>query len=294
MAKHIFIRENFFRGASALRKVFDQRFAAPRQGSMERFVWDYWHVPQQYTLVRTPAQNYFPEILYKQFLLSLLKWGEANLGCRAISPPWLSFYVDGCSQDLHADIPHGPWSFVYSLTPWSKRKFQGGETLVAKPKLLNYWNNLEPSNFHEHGDFFSQIPARFNRLVVFDPRLPHGVRRVTGVNDPREARLVIHGWFTEPTPYVDGHLSAIKVSKVLEPWEDKLRRQGHQAKAQGVLTLRVGVTAFGRINKLQILTNTLVGDANQAWLKPHISAIKELRFPKANGSSQITLPLYLS
>jgi hypothetical protein len=28
----------------------------------------------------------------------LLAYGESKLGCRAISPIWMSYYVDGCSQ----------------------------------------------------------------------------------------------------------------------------------------------------------------------------------------------------
>lgn len=48
------------------------------------------------------------------------------------------------------------------------------------------------------------VEPEFNRLTVFDPRLPHGVRPVRGTQDPREARLVLHGWFTEPTPFFTG------------------------------------------------------------------------------------------
>ena len=42
--------------------------------------------------------------------------------------------------------------------------------------------------------------------TVFDPRIPHGVRQVTGTHDPREGRLVIHGWFVQPRPFVRGPL----------------------------------------------------------------------------------------
>jgi Rps23 Pro-64 3,4-dihydroxylase Tpa1-like proline 4-hydroxylase len=39
------------------------------------------------------------------------------------------------------------------------------------------------------------VPPLFNRLTVFDPRVPHGVPVVEGTRDPREGRLVLHGWF---------------------------------------------------------------------------------------------------
>ena len=47
----------------------------------------------------------------------------------------------------------------------------------------------------------------FNRLTVFDPRLPHGVRPVEGVRDPRQARLVLHGWFADPEPFFTGAIT---------------------------------------------------------------------------------------
>ena len=50
----------------------------------------------------------------------------------------------------------------------------------------------------------SLVQPRFNRLTVFDGRYPHGVRPVEGTRDPLKARLVLHGWFTEPTPFFDG------------------------------------------------------------------------------------------
>ncbi len=48
------------------------------------------------------------------------------------------------------------------------------------------------------------VEPRFNRLTVFDGRYPHGVRPVEGTRDPLRARLVLHGWFTEPSPFFDG------------------------------------------------------------------------------------------
>ena len=74
------------------------RFANPLHTTGERFVWDYWHVPDQYTLLRTPADQFFPEEQYQQLEDALLDYGEEHLGCRGISPVWLSYYVDGCRQ----------------------------------------------------------------------------------------------------------------------------------------------------------------------------------------------------
>jgi hypothetical protein len=58
---------DFFEGAREMRAVFDARFEAPRHGHPDRFVWDFWHVGDQYTYVRTPAQRFFPRALFVRF-----------------------------------------------------------------------------------------------------------------------------------------------------------------------------------------------------------------------------------
>src|SRR5262245_34836893 len=102
--------------AAALRSHFEKRFANPLQPSSDRFVWDYWHVPEQYQALRTPAYAYFPKELYRRFHERLVHWGRETLGCHDVSPPWLSLYLEGGFQNWHGDVPHGPWAFVYSLT----------------------------------------------------------------------------------------------------------------------------------------------------------------------------------
>lgn len=66
--------------------------------------------------MRTPAEKYFGPEGFDQLLEALSTFGQEKLGCTAISPPWLSVYVDGCEQRYHTDSWHGPWAFVLSLT----------------------------------------------------------------------------------------------------------------------------------------------------------------------------------
>ena len=61
---------------------------------------------------------------------ALLAYGETHLGCSAITPLWLSCYVHGCRQELHADVPHGPWAFVLSLTPGGEVRGEGEGPLL--------------------------------------------------------------------------------------------------------------------------------------------------------------------
>ena len=52
----------------------------------------------QYTLMRTPAELFFPAPLQRSLEDALAAFGEARLGCRGISQVWLAYYVDGMRQ----------------------------------------------------------------------------------------------------------------------------------------------------------------------------------------------------
>jgi len=246
------ITDNFYPGAEKLRGVFDRNFQDPRVTKGERFVWDYWHVPGQYTLVRTPAEQYFSPAEWAQLEEALLQYGQEKLGCRSITPVWLSYYVDGCGQELHADVPHGPWAFVLSLTQWEGRKFEGGETEILQPQVLDYWRHFDPQAVIERDQILDAVPPLFNRLTVFDPRFPHGVRAVRGVRDPREGRLVLHGWFADPSPFFEGALGEGECSEVLNKTLPALFEElGTLPRALGSLSVRLTVDgATGRVSGL--------------------------------------------
>jgi hypothetical protein len=287
--------------ARSLRSHFEKRFAA---SSSDRFVWDYWDVPDQYRLLRTPAYTFFPKREYEAFHRQLVLWGRENLGCHDISPPWLSCYVEGCGQELHGDLPHGPWAFVYSLTPWERRKFRGGETLLLRDEILSYWQNLGKSGRGgigggrglEHGEIFRKVDARFNRLTVFDPRIPHGVRKLEGgVHSVLDGRLVIHGWFVQPRPFIEGALRPGVLQSAIDGLSERLGQLlAGGAQATGVLSVRFAVGASGAVSGLRVLTNTLhsaePGDAGMLARAIQVY-LSELRFGRQRGSSRVTLPL---
>ncbi|MEZ0390698.1 MAG: hypothetical protein ACAH59_00685 [Pseudobdellovibrionaceae bacterium] len=295
LKSHVLIEDQFYRDAKKLRSFFDSQFANPKETSSKRFVWDYWHVPDQYTLHRTPAYHYFPQKLYMDFHKSLLMWGRRTLGCWDISPPWLSYYVDGCKQEFHSDVPHGPWAYVYSLTPWKGRKFSGGETLMLKPEVLSYWRNFGGAQDRELPSFVDRIPALMNRLVVFDPRYPHGVTEVRGTRDPREARLVIHGWFMEPKTYIEGPLPAKTTEKKLNEGFDQLQELLQQSDlVQGTVSLQLKVGTRGRVLAAKFATNTLLnldGEVPASLNREILKIYQGLEFSKARSSTLMTVPL---
>lgn len=264
--------DRFYPQAKKLRQVFDQRFRDPWLAHGERFQWDYWHVPGEYTNLRTPAYHYFPEKLYQNFHRHLVNWGRENLGCHDVSPPWLSCYIQGCKQEPHQDLPHGPLAFVYSLTNWSQRSFTGGETFIVKPRTL--------------------IPPQFNRLTIFNPALVHGVREVKGTNDPRYGRLVIHGWFVNPRPFWTGALRLPDVKSALDDQLPQLIRPEWQL-GYGLISLRLRIRPSGEVDRVMVLVNTLA-QSKASDLRRLYSALKSLKFPRYRKPSWLTVPLIVA
>lgn len=294
-SNHFFVIPSFYKNYRKLRGEFENYFANPKSTHQKRFVWDFWYDEDRYHLIRTPAFYYFQKKLYQDFHSHLVQWGRENLGCHDISPPWLSYYVDGCFQNMHSDVPHGPWAFVYSLTP-NQKEFRGGETVILKPKTLDYWSDFNETKEYEYDSFVDRIPSRMNQLVLFDPRYPHGVSEVKGTRDPIKSRLVIHGWFVNPRPYVVGGLSTAQVQKALDPAFEALMAILNQVESlNGTVSLRLKVDSQGLVKGFQLLTNTLIAthaDRADLYLLKELKLIfKVTRFPKSKSASAITIPL---
>jgi hypothetical protein len=282
--------------AARLRAVFDERFADPRSTRGDRFVWDYWHVPGQYTALRTPAWTYFPRPLYATFHRRLVAWGREVLGCHDVSPPWLSLYVDGCRQELHGDLPHGPWAFVLSLTRWRGRAFSGGETLLLRDEVLDFWHGFVSERAVEEGQLVRAIAPQFGRLLAFDPRIPHGVRAVAGTRDPRAGRLVIHGWFVQPRPFVRGPLSPRALAPRLAELTAQLGEWLGGLPLAGLLSLAIDVSRSGAARGARVLSDTTrVAAADEPARRRLVGRIRRAiagwRFGAQRGPSRVTLPL---
>lgn len=263
-----FTVENFYPRAKDLREQFDRRFANPLHTHADRFVWDFWHVPGEYTTLRTPAFQYFSKNLYQNFHRHLVRWGRETLGCHDISPPWLSCYIEGCRQEAHQDLPHGPLAFVFSLTPWRNRKFSGGETFIKKPR--------------------TQIEPLFNRLTIFNPALVHGVRQVRGTMDPRDGRLVIHGWFVNPRPFWVGPLSIAQVSEGLDGAFSNLHLSKRAAVMHGLASYRIWIQPSGKVREIKTLVSTL----SVPNFETHFAdQLKKAVFPNSRARTILTLPV---
>lgn len=294
--KSFYTYPSFYPSPKELRNEFESHFKDSKSTHGKRFVWDFWYDKDQYHLIRTPAFHYFQKANYQKFHSYLVQWGRENLGCHDISPPWLSYYVDGCFQNLHSDVPHGPWAFVYSLTP-NRKEFRGGETLILKAKTLNYWSNFVDQKNHEYPNFVDRIESKMNQLIVFDPRFPHGVTEVKGTRDPLKSRLVIHGWFVNPRPYVTGALSTAQVQKSIQPKFVELSSILNDIDfLNGTLSCRLAISPGGNVKKYTIVSNSVLSltnhTADEKYLQKELKKIfSSTQFPAAKKSSHITLPL---
>lgn len=66
----------------------------------------------------------------------------------------------------------------------------GGETQIMQPHLLgNFWQSFQPSKGLELTDIMQLVPSPFGQLTLFDPRMPHGVRPVSGTRDPQQVHV---------------------------------------------------------------------------------------------------------
>lgn len=288
---------DFSTQAQNLQAHFLKCFENPLHASEDRFQWDYWHVPGQYTVVRSPAYNFFPEALFETLKGELEAWGVKNLGCGEISPSWISYYVEGCEQLFHADNPHGPWAFVFSLTDWEKRRFQGGETKILSESVLDYWTNFSSEKGFEEDTLIQRVEPHFNQLTVFDPRVPHGVETVRGEKDPRRARIVVHGWFLDPVPILEGGLENVELgeflSDTIDPVLDVIESQGTY---NGYLAFRVSIKVSGDVESVDLVQNTL-REVGPSEFRPEdvglklSEALKKIQFPVAATSSVLVLPL---
>ncbi|KAL4859895.1 putative dolichyl-diphosphooligosaccharide--protein glycosyltransferase subunit 3B [Chlorella vulgaris] len=261
-AQHI-IREANFGGdlVAELRAHFEKRLGNPLEASSERFCFDWWHVPDQYTLLRCPANVFFDAGLHERLVDALAEYGERVLGCRGISPLWLSVYVDGCKQEWHTDAPHGPFAFVLSLTHWEERRFSGGETMLLQLHVLDYWRSFDSSKGTETPQLVTHVPPQYGQLLVFDGRIPHGVRQVEGTRgNPLDGRVVLHGWFTQPQPFIAGALTSEEATPALNDCLETLYEElGTLPPAVGTVTVKLDVAGrTGKVTDLAFLANTLV------------------------------------
>ena len=279
--------------AVAMRQQINSHFAEPHKHRADRHqIWNYWHVPGLYTYLRTTPEKVIERPLVARFVQALTVWSQYMLGLGHVTWPYLSLYVDGCEQKIHNDSTNGRFGFVYSLT-LNERKTSGGETIVFKEGDL-FRDNMGRAS--AGSDLLDLLEPRFNRLVLFDDRMPHGVQRVEGSMDPIEGRFVLHGHISESGPTAEGPLDAVAVTRIvydaLSPLLSELQRL--PVAHHGPLVLRLTIEPSGAVSRVDRLLDRLArGDGNSAGVVVGqvVEIVRELSFPAAAGPTEATVPL---
>ena len=281
--------------AEAMRRRIDDHFADPgAHRPPTHQVWNYWFVPELYTYLRTQPEKVIALDLMDRFQARLGAWADETLGLSGVTWPYLSLYVAGCRQGLHNDAVNGRFGYVYSLTR-NERRTSGGETIVHHEGDPFRTQLTRPGAGRS---FYDAIPPRFNRLVIFDDRMPHAVERVDGSMDPREGRFVLHGHISEGEGAVTGALaSADAMPRAIEALSDFVRTAPAPIDAyHGPLTLRLEIQPDGSVARVRVLMDRVIhpDERDPSWLpltQALLARLGALRFPAAAGPSRLTLPL---
>jgi hypothetical protein len=275
--------------ARELRSHYDVHFARPHGHKPDTHqVWNYWYVPELYTYLRTDPAKVIPRPLVQRFHERLSLWAMETLGLGLVTWPNLSLYVDGCVQHLHNDSTNGRFGFVYSLTRDERRSI-GGETLVLREgDLFRTQLTRDGAGPAMH----NLIAPAFNRLTIFDDRMPHGVRLVEGGMDPVDGRVVLHGHISENGPAVRGPLALDAVAAAAaEATAPALAQAGD---AHGPLTLHLAIAADGSVSEVRPLVDRVVrpgGGAADDLVGAILRAVRALRLPEAPWPSEAWLPI---
>ena len=238
--------------AAEMCDAIEGHFAEPANHRPESHqVWNYWFVPGLYTYLRTAPERVLQAADVELFMEVLSSWSTSRLGLRQVTWPYLSLYVSGCRQNLHNDSSNGAFAFVYSLTR-NDRKTSGGETIVLHEGDLFRRHVATPQAGR---GLFDAIEPRFNRLVVFDDRLIHGVERVDGSMDPVEGRFVLHGHLRADGPMIVGALSTEQVDAAIKQvWSEFLKSAAARARLyHGPMSLRFQIAASGKLESCSVL-----------------------------------------
>lgn len=281
--------------ALEMRRDIDAHFAKPEGHRADTHqVWNYWFVPDSYTYLRTAPEKVIERGRMAAFHQALRDWSIAMLGMANVSWPFLSLYVSGCRQNWHNNSVNGRFGFVYSLTR-DERRTIGGETLVRK--------EIDPFRAHlakpgAGREFYGAIEPRFNRLVIFDDRLPHSVERVDGSMDPVEGRFVLHGHLREAGTIVAGALSQDLITGPLLELLRQIREDLAAAAAlyNGPLILRLTIAAGGAVAACEVMVDRVLHpDPGHVEWEPLRGKLVErfagLRFPPTGGETMLIQPL---
>jgi Family of unknown function (DUF6065) len=247
------VADSFYDRADELRAIVEEHFGSPDPARVETGVWQVFHVKGQHAYLRTAATRVMPADMLARFREALSEWGWENLGVGQVTDPFLAFYPPGCGQVLRNDAATTGHAYVYSLS--HSDGIPGGSTLFLKTDP--YWGtprSWQPGAGH---DFVDTVRPAFNRLLVFDTRLIHGVETTLGEWDPLHCRIVLEGRFIPGGIHVLGNLDPIAAEVALSKADDHLAQRvaGLYGPVRAAIGTRINIDPRGRVNSVDVLSS---------------------------------------
>jgi hypothetical protein len=278
--------------ARDMRAAIDRHFAEPYKQTGEHQVWNYWYVPDMYTFLRTAPEKVIPRELVERFHNALTAWAWQTLGLGYVTAPYLSLYVDGCSQSIHNDATNGRFGYVYSLT-WDRRETKGGETIVYHEGDL--YRSMLTKMTGGRGGLYEMIESRFNRLAIFDDRMPHGVNRIEGSMNPVHGRLVLHGHISETGPGIKGPLDPSQVGPPVEDAANEaLSAFKMSCDPHGPVVVRLTINPAGGVDDARLVLDRLAfpdGASTDGMADAILAAARRATFPAADAPTDAIVPV---
>ena len=291
------IVDDFSPDAQHMRQRIDEHFDEQLGKKMDfakRAIWNYWYVDTLYTYLRANPDSVFPS-LYQLFLTRLKDYCAVNFG---LDPGrgYLSMYIDGCGQNIHNDAKNGRLAYVYSLTKWNERHFDGGETIIYKLGEGAYANTFRAS---AGTGFYEMVPPVFNRLLLFDDRMPHAVRPIHGTMKPEDARFVMHGHLRElpRIGYIEGGLRGADLSSQWQQMSEPVSRMLQSHEQHGFITYELVVNAASTkyaltIRHVQLLPTSRNSKDISVCLDDAKEILSRVRWPATEHPTRMVFALH--
>jgi hypothetical protein len=108
--------------------------------------------------------------------------------------------------------------------------------------------------------------------------------------------LVIHGWFVQPRPFIEGSLHEDAVAHMVQAVTARIEPFFAQGlPLAGLLSVRIAVRR-GQVTAVRLLSDTTrVPEAYEAsrvsLVRAALLALRRVRLPGARGNATVTLPI---
>src|SRR5438309_3652139 len=108
---------------------------------------------------------------------------------------------------------------------------------------------------------YDLVVPEFNRLTLFDDRIPHAVQRMEGSMDPLEGRVVLHGHISEGGVVAEGGLTPDLMQEGIGRLLTELRAGPGQG-AHGPLVYRIEIATDGAVAAIHPIFDRLASSSD--------------------------------